>query len=337
MINFFGNVCLIIALCASLIQTLGVVPHAIARLGRPACQTAALFTFGAFFTICFGFLTYNPSMQVVLQNSLISDPWYVRLSGVWNNHVTLMLLWSTLFSGFGSLYVLRSKNRNIDHLSRPVIGVQGFIQSGFLLYMVVFLSPFQVLDKPLVVDFSNVEFSVNVHQLFIYAGYMLISIVYALVIGILIEGKRVALLKYEAMPWIIPSWTLIFIGSTLGIMQEYFALGEFYVDLTKLHYEAVLTLALMTLLFAMIPYIEANRVIKKVVLLWGIVVFFQALFGSLLNQSVSLLHPDLKITDLPETKFLFIFLGLGVGFSLMIYMGRVLRSLRKNKEIDLNV
>lgn len=334
MINFFGHICLIIALCASLIQTLGVVPHHIARLGRPACQTAALFTFGAFFTICFAFLTHNPTMLVVIKNSSLSDPWYIRLSGVWNNHVTVMLLWAMLFSGFGSLYVLRSKNRNIDYLSRPVIGVQGFIQSGFLLYMVVFLSPFALVKEPLLIDFSKVVFSANVYKLFIHAGYMLISIVYALVIGILIEGKRVALLKNEAMPWILPSWLLLFVGSTFGIIQEYVVLGHFDVDLTKLHYGAVVTLALMTTLLIMIPYIEANRVIKKAVLLGGIVVFFQGLFGSLINQRVSLLQPHLKITDLPETKFLFIFLGLGVGFSLMIYMGRVLRSLRKNKDVS---
>lgn len=329
MINFFGHVCLIIALCASLIQTLGVVPHAIARLGRPACQTAALFTFAAFFTVCFSFLMYTPTMQVVLENSLVSDPWYIRLSGVWNNHITVMLLWATLFSGFGSLYVLRSKNRNIDHLSRPVIGVTGFIQSGLLLYMVVFLSPFAVVEKPVVSDFSNVVFATNAYKLFVYAGYMLISIVYALVIGILIEGKRVALLKYEAMPWIIPSWILLFIGSTYGIVQEYMTLGALEFNLAKVYYQAVLTLAFMTLLLALIPYIERNRFIKKIVLLFGILVFFHGVFGSLWFQQVSLLHPELKIIDLPEAKFLFMFLGLGVSFSLMIYMGRVFRSLRK--------
>jgi cytochrome c-type biogenesis protein CcmF len=315
MINFFGQICLIIALITSLIQTLGIVPHHIARLGRPACQTTALFTLSAFITLCIGFLLHYPTLLVVVNNSIASDPWYLRLSGVWNNHVA----------------IIRSKHRNIDHLSRPVIGVQGFIQSGFLLYLVVFLSPFEGIKSPVAVDLNNIAFMLNLHHLLIYAAYMLISIVYALVIGVLIEGKRVVLLVKEALPWLIPSWVLLVLGSTWGIVQGYLKNKQLVIPYGTVEYESLITLVLMTVLLLLIRYIEQSRIVKKLVLLVGILVFFQGMFGSLINQPVSLLMPQLRVQSLSEAKFLFLFIGLGVSASLMIYFGRVVRSLRKNK------
>jgi cytochrome c-type biogenesis protein CcmF len=331
MINFFGQICLIIALITSLIQTLGIVPHHIARLGRPACQTTALFTLSAFITLCIGFLLHYPTLLVVVNNSIASDPWYLRLSGVWNNHVAIMVVWMTFFSCFSSLYVIRSKHRNIDHLSRPVIGVQGFIQSGFLLYLVVFLSPFEGIKSPVAVDLNNIAFMLNLHHLLIYAAYMLISIVYALVIGVLIEGKRVVLLVKEALPWLIPSWVLLVLGSTWGIVQGYLKNKQLVIPYGTVEYESLITLVLMTVLLLLIRYIEQSRIVKKLVLLVGILVFFQGMFGSLINQPVSLLMPQLRVQSLSEAKFLFLFIGLGVSASLMIYFGRVVRSLRKNK------
>lgn len=330
MINFFGHICLIIALITSLVQTVGVVPHQIARLGRPACQTTALFTVSAFVTLCIGFLLRSPSLLVVVNNSVASDVWYMRLSGVWNNHVSLMLVWMTLFSCFGSLYVVRSKHRNIDHLSRPVIGVQGFIQSGFLLYMVAFLSPFEVVTPNKIAQYVGVD-SLNLHHLLIHAAYMLISIVYALVIGILIEGKRVSLLAEEALPWLKPSWILLAVSSVWSMMQGYLHTGAFKIVSNSIEYQSLVSLGLMTLLLLLLCYVDRNRLIKKLVLLVGIVVFFQGMFGSLMHQKANSVKQSINVQDLPEAKFLFLFIAIGISLSLMIYMGRVLRSIRKNR------
>ncbi|MDP3936230.1 MAG: hypothetical protein Q8Q56_04520 [Alphaproteobacteria bacterium] len=334
MINFFGHICLVIALITSLIQTLGVVPHQIARLGRPACQTTALFTLSAFVTLCIGFILHSPTLLVVLNNSSSLSPWYVRLSGIWNNHISLMLVWMMMFSCFSSLYVIRSKNRNIDYLSRPVIGVQGFIQSGFLLYMVAFLSPFE-LAKSHGLENAHGIFLLNLHHLLIYAAYMLISIVYALVIGILIEGKRVGLLSKEALPWLQPSWVLLAIGSVWGIIQAYVSNGKIVLKYGTVEYESLITLGLMTTLLLLLRYVDRSRIIKKLILLVGIVVFFQGLFGSLIHQHVKFSAESLMVKDLPEAKFLFLFIGIGICLSLMIYTGRVIRSLRKHK-LDLS-
>jgi len=330
MINFFGHICLIIALITSLIQTVGIVPHHIARLGRPACQTTALFTLSAFVTLCVGFVIHSPTLSIVLSNSLASDPWYIRLSGAWNNHVSLMLVWMTFFSCFSSLYVIRSKNRNIDHLSRPVIGVQGFIQSGFLLYMVAFLSPFSPAKSDSMLEITHATAAFNLHHLLIYAAYMLISIVYALIIGILIEGKRVQLLLKEALPWLKPGWLLLVVGVILGMFETYGRYDHLLLRRGSVEYEAMLTLGLMTILMLLLRYIERSRIVKKLVLLVGILVFFQGLFGSLMNQHVEPLISNLRVQELPQAKFLFLFIGLGVSLSLMIYIGRVIRSLRKN-------
>lgn len=331
MINFFGHICLVIALITSLIQTLGIVPHSIARLGRPACQTTALFTFTAFATLCVGFIIHTPTLLVVVNNSLSANPWYISLSGMWNNHISLMLVWMTLFSSFSSLYVIRSKKRNIDHLSRPVIGVQGFIQSGFLLYMVAFLSPFEAVREP-VIENASIVYYMNFHHLLVYAAYMLISIVYALVIGILIEGKRVSLLNNEALPWLQPSWMLLAIGSIWGIVHRYLNNGTIPFTYGTIEYDSIITLGLMTLLLVLLKYTEWGRIVKKLILLVGILVFFQGMFGSLVHQHVTSSLPDIKVRDLPEAKFLFLFIGIGVSLSLMIYMGRVIRSFRKYKE-----
>lgn len=335
MINFFGHICLIIALITSLIQTVGVIPHSIARLGRPACQTTALFTVSAFITLCIGFLVHTPSILVVVNNSVASDVWYMRLSGLWNNHVSLMLVWMTLFSCFGSLYVVRSKHRNIDYLSRPVIGVQGFVQSGFLLYMVAFLSPFEIATAAKVSRQINVG-ALNLHHVLIHAAYMLISIVYALVIGILIEGKRVSLLVEEALPWLKPSWVLLALGSVWGIIQGYIRTGTLNLVSKSIEYHSLLSLALMTVLLLLLRYVDRSRLIKKLVLLVGILVFFQGIFGSLMQQNANSQKKIINVLELPEAKFLFLFISIGICLSLMIYMGRVLRSIRKNRHEQSN-
>ena len=235
-----------------------------------------------------------------------------------------------MFSCFSSLYVIRSKHRNIDFLSRPVIGVQGFIQSGFLLYMVAFLSPFELAKTPVIAAVHGVFF-LNLHHVLIYAAYMLISIVYALVIGILIEGKRVGLLSKEALPWLQPSWVLLAIGSVWGIVQGYISNGKIVLKYGTVEYESIFTLGLMTTLLLLLKYVDRSRIIKKLILLVGIVVFFQGLFGSLIHQHVKSSSSSLMVKDLPEAKFLFLFIGLGISLSLMIYTGRVIRSLRKHK------
>ena len=70
---------------------------------------------------------------------------------------------------------------------------------------------------------------------------------------------------------------------------------------------------------------------KKLILLVGILVFFQGLFGSLIHQPVNSSSGKLKVWNLSEAKFLFLFIGIGVSLSLMIYTGRLIRSFRKYK------
>jgi hypothetical protein len=211
-----------------------------------------------------------------------------------------------------------------------VIGVQGFIQSGFLLYMVAFLSPFEAA-KTMVIENASVVYYMNVHHLLIYAAYMLISIVYALVIGILIEGKRVSLLNKEAMPWLKPSWILLAVGSVWGIIHRYLNNAQIPLKYGTIEYDSLITLGLMTILLVLLKYVQWGRIMKKLILLVGILVFFQGLFGSLIHQPVNSSSGQLKVWNLSEAKFLFLFIGIGVSLSLMIYTGRLIRSFRKYK------
>ncbi len=323
---FFGQICLKIALVSSLIQTLGVVPHPIAKLARPACQTTALFMISAFITLLVCMIQYDTKLLIVATSAFAQDPWYVRISGLWNVHSGIVTIWMTLLALFSSIYVIISKKQEEDKLSRPAIGIQGFLQSGFLLYMLLLASPFETNKLHILLVHSVTQ--TYWYHLFFYAGYMLISVAYALCIGVLIEGKAVSLLLSKAIPWLRMGWICLAIGIFFTLLTNLFKTYIVTFDIAE--GIALMTIIALSALITILPKIEEDRFIKKFVLLIDIALFFAALVGSLWFQRKNLIS-TVYIRDTEQSKFLFIFLGTFMVFSLLIYIQRVIRSLRKNR------
>jgi cytochrome c-type biogenesis protein CcmF len=323
---FFGLICLKIAFLSSLIQTLGVVPHPVAKLARPACQTTALFMISAFFTLVISMIKYDTNLLIVAGSAFSGDPWYVRVSGLWNVHVGIIMIWMTLLALFSSFYVIISKKQVEDRLSRPAIGIQGFLQSGFLLYMILFVSPFETNKVGLLLRSAVIE--THWHHLFFYAGYMLISVAYALCIGVLIEGKPVSLLLSKAVPWLSMGWISLALGVVFTLISS--LLKTYLITFNITEGIALIALIMLTALITMLPKIEEDRFIKKFVLLVDIALFFLALVGSLWFQTKNLVFRT-YVRDSERSRFLFIFLAVVFLFSLVVYLQRVMRSLRKNR------
>jgi cytochrome c-type biogenesis protein CcmF len=321
---FFGQLCIKIAFIASLIQTLGVVPGSIAKLARPACQTTALFLCAAFLTLVISIFRNDTSILLVGVSSFVSDPWYVRISGLWNVHLGIVLLWSTLLALFSSFYVIVSKRKSSDGVSRPTIGIQGFMLSGFLLYMIVYSSPFEPnLNNSTLLSKIAITYW---HNLFFFIGYMLLSVAYALCIGILIEGKATSILLEEATPWLRLGWFSLATGLLLTLMSRVISGGALLLEIQEVI--ALIVLIALTSLLFMLPKIEEDRVIKKAVLLIDILLFFTGILGSLWYQKINLKTQTI-LGNAPSSHFLFVCFGVIFLFSAVIYAQRVIRSIKK--------
>lgn len=331
MIDFFGNFCLSIALGMSLIQTLGIVPNHIARLARPACQTSTLFIISAFGTLFYALITYDTSLKIVWENVGNNFSLIERLASLWQQHSGIMMLWATFFSIFSSLYIVVTRKNTPDTLSRPVIGVLGFFQVGLVLYLLLFVSPFVKGTAPpqaLVLKTASLTW----HHPILYMSYMLIAIVYALVMGVLLEGKRVATLSRTAQPWVLAAWGALFLGIFVGLLLKKNNLGSALDGWTKIDKASYVTFILLTILVPLLKFAEQNRFMKKVGFFVGILVFYQTIIGNLKIQPVSLANMDLLIVNDPKSKFLFLFLFVSISFCTMLYVSRILRSIRKPAE-----
>ena len=199
---------------------------------RRAAGLSALVAFGAmtfaFATLVVAFATSDFSVQLVAANSHTLKPFVYKIAGTWGNHEGSMALWCLVGIGFGAVAAkLMSTGRPV--FEARALGVQGLLNAGALLYLLLASSPFTRLDpaplqgaglNPLLQDPA-----LAAHPPMLYLGYVGYSFVFALAAAGLIEGRIDRVWARTARLWALAAFMPLTLGIALGSYWAYYELG----------------------------------------------------------------------------------------------------------------
>lgn len=329
MIPEIGHYALVLALLLAILQ--GTLPLAGAARRRVAWMEAgsmaaygqlALVTL-AFLALMWAYIVSDFSVLNVVQNSHSQKPMLYKVAGVWGNHEGSMLLWVLMLALFGA--AIAGFGRNIPPtLKARVLGVQGLIGVGFLLFILVTSNPFIRLDvappdgndlNPLLQD-PGLAF----HPPFLYLGYVGFSVAFSFAIGALIEGRVDPAWGRWVRPWTLVAWSALTLGIAMGSWWAYYELGWggwWYWDPVE-NASLMPWLAGTALLHSAIV-VEKRDALKTWTVLLAILTFSLSLMGTFLVRSGVLTSVHAFAVDPQRGVAILALLTLATGGGLLLF------------------
>ncbi len=318
MIPELGLFMLILALLVSIVQAMGVYERFAPLAPRAAFVQFGLVA-GSFLALTYSYIVTDLSVANVIANSHSLKPLIYRIAGVWGNHEGSILLWILVLAGFGAFVAV--KDRTDPAFTAKVLGVQGMIGAGFILFALLASDPFERVGLP-PVDGRGLnpvlqDPALAIHPPLLYGGYVGFSVAFSYAAAALLAGKFDAEIVSRLRLWVILAWTSLSAGIALGSWWAYYELGwggwwfwdpvENASLMPWLSGTALLHSAIVT---------QHRQVLKRWTLLLAILTFGLSLLGTFLVRSGVLTSVHAFATD--PMRGLFI-LGL-----LMVYTGGAL-------------
>ncbi len=236
MSSLLGNVALIVGLllqAAGLVAVLAgvrlgsVVGMRLARWAMPAVWLA--FTLAGL-ALTGALLDGDFSISYVARYTERALPTGYKLAALWAGQEGSLLLWAWLIAGLGSLWAAFAWQRN-DRQHTIAAGVLVGISVFFTVLMlyVPAASPFtaaaQVLEdgqglNPLLQDPAMIA-----HPPFLFLGYAGFAVPFAIMLGVLGEGRRDNVWVVSVRRWTLAAWMFLTVGIILGAWWAYIELG----------------------------------------------------------------------------------------------------------------
>jgi cytochrome c-type biogenesis protein CcmF len=332
MIPEIGHFALILALLISVVQA--ALPIAGAARGdrvwmavaRPAARGQAFFVTLAYLCLVASFVNNDFSVLNVATNSNSQLPLQYRIAASWGSHEGSMLLWVLMLSWWTFAVAQFSKHLPDEMVAR-VIGVQGFVSVGFLLFMLTTSDPFDRLFppapdgrdlNPLLQDPGMVF-----HPPMLYMGYVGFSIAFAFAIAALLGGKLDAAWARWSRPWTTLAWCFLTIGIALGSWWAYYELGWggwWFWD--PVENASFMPWLVGTALIHSLAVTEKRGSFKSWTVLLAISTFSLSLLGTFLVRSGVLTSVHAFATDPRRGVFILGFLVVVIGASLALFAWR---------------
>jgi cytochrome c-type biogenesis protein CcmF len=328
----FGQLCLILALCLATAQAF--FPLTGAALNRPAWIAVAVpaaagqfvFILGAFACLAWSFLNNDFSVMYVASNSNTSLPAVYRFAAVWGGHEGSLLLWVTLLA-IWTLAVAAASRRLPTLVVARVLGVMGFVSSGFLLFILVTSNPFLRL-YPAPFDGNDLnpllqDPAMAMHPPILYTGYVGFSVAFAFAVAAMLSGKIDQEWARWARPWTTAAWTFLTIGIALGSWWAYYELGWggwWFWD--PVENASFMPWLVGTALIHSLAVAEKRGLFKGVTLLLAVGAFSLSLIGTFLVRSGVLVSVHAFASDPARGLFILAYLGVVVGTALGLYAWR---------------
>ena len=339
MIVELGHVALIIALCIAVIQTVFPIVGA-ARLdpawmalARPAARAQLLFLVVAFCSLIYAFVNNDFSVVYVAANSNSALPVAYQISAVWGAHEGSLLLW-VLILGLWTVAVSYFSDNLPEAFAARVIGVMGFISTGFLMFTLMTSNPFRrqlpVAEgadlNPLLQDLGLI-----IHPPVLYAGYVGFAVAFGFAIAALLDGRLDATWARWSRPWTIMAWMFLTLGIALGSWWAYYELGWggwWFWD--PVENASFMPWLVGTALIHSLAATEKRGVFRNWTVLLAICAFSLSLLGTFLVRSGVLTSVHAFANDPERGVFILCFLGIVIGGSLTLYAWRAPAVLRGN-------
>jgi len=229
-----GHYALVLALALALVNA--IVPIWGARRNDASLMavapSAAIMTFVliayAFCALTYAHLVSDFSVLNVVENSHSAKPLVYKISGVWGNHEGSMLLWVLILAIFGAAVAIFSRGMP-DDLRANVLGVQSWIGSAFLLFILLTSNPFARLAQPPAEgqDLNPLlqDPGLAIHPPLLYLGYVGLSITFSFAAAALISGRIDASWARYVRPWTLIAWVFLTLGIAMGSYWAYYTLG----------------------------------------------------------------------------------------------------------------
>ena len=332
MIPEIGNFALILALLLATAQA--VLPIAGAARGdrtwmavaRPAARGQAFFVTLAFGCQLYSFITNDFSVVNVASNSNSQLPLPYRIAAGWGSHEGSLLLWVLMLAWWTVAVSVFSRRLPDDMLAR-VIGVQGVIAIGFLLFMLLTSNPFDRLFPP-AADGRDLnpllqDPGMVIHPPMLYMGYVGFSVAFSFAIAALLGGKLDAAWARWSRPWTTVAWCFLTLGIMLGSWWAYYELGWggwWFWD--PVENASFLPWLVGTALIHSLAATEKRGGFRSWTVLLAICAFSLSLLGTFLVRSGILTSVHAFATDPKRGVFILAFLVFVIGTSLALFAWR---------------
>lgn len=329
MIVELGHFALVLALFLALAQS--VVPIIGARRNDSRLMASADWSATTVFVlIAFSFaaLTHahvvsDFSVANVWENSHTLKPLLYKYTGVWGNHEGSMLLWVLILGIFSAAVAVFGRNLPAQ-LKANVLGVQGWVLTAFLAFILITSNPFLRLSpapfegkdlNPVLQDIG-----LAVHPPMLYLGYVGFSVTFAFAIAAMLSGRIDAAWARWVRPWALAAWVFLTIGIAMGSYWAYYELGwGGYWFWDPVENASFIPWLSGTALLHSALVMEKREALKVWTVLLAIITFSMSLLGTFLVRSGVLTSVHAFATDPERGIFILAILVLFIGGSLFLF------------------
>ncbi len=280
--------------------------------------------FLALFCLMLAFLRYDFTLLSVYNNANLSLPWWYRLGATWGHHEGSLLLWCALLAAWIASVALfpRSLSQNTHRL---VLQMLAFIESGFLLFLLLTSSPFTRFFPSDAVPAQTLtpilqDPGLMFHPPMLYLGYVGFAVGFAYAIAALIEGKLDRQWCISLRLWVGLSWAFLTLGIVLGSWWAYRELGWggwWFWD--PVENASLMPWLCATALMHSLIVTEKQNAFKAWVIVLALLCFALSLLGTFLVRSGVLVSVHAFANDPSRGSFLLLFLASLWAGSLILY------------------
>ena len=324
-----GHFALVLALALSLIQS--VLPVYGAHRGDERLMaTANLTSVAAFFMLAVSFaslthayVTSDFSVANVFENSHTLKPLLYKYTGVWGNHEGSMLLWVLILGFFAALVSIFGRNLP-PQLKANVLGVQAWVLTAFLLFILITSNPFlRLQDVPFEGrDLNPIlqDIGLAVHPPMLYLGYVGFSVTFSFAVAAMLSGRIDAAWARWVRPWALIAWIFLTAGIAMGSYWAYYELGWggwwFWDPVENASFIPWLS---GTALLHSALVMEKRDALKIWTILLALITFSMSLLGTFLVRSGVLTSVHAFATDPARGVFILAILMVFIGGSLTLF------------------
>ncbi|MCV2217771.1 heme lyase CcmF/NrfE family subunit [Thauera sp. Sel9] len=332
MIPELGHFALVLALVLALVQA--IVPMigasrnrlALMAVGRPAAQGQFFFILFSYACLTWAFIQSDFSVQLAAANSHSATPLMYKITGVWGNHEGSLLLWAMSLSLWTVAVTVFSRNLPDAFVAR-VLGVLGWVSTGFLSFLLVTSNPFERL-LPAVPDGRDLnpllqDPGMIIHPPLLYMGYVGFSVAFAFAIAALLSGRLDAAWARWSRPWTTVAWVFLTAGIAIGSGWAYYELGWggwWFWD--PVENASFMPWLLGTALMHSLAVTEKRGAFRSWTVLLAISAFSLSLLGTFIVRSGVITSVHAFATDPKRGLFILALLVIVIGVSLLLYAWR---------------
>lgn len=329
-----------LAILLMVIPVIGLQTHrpAMVKSVKPLACFLFLLVLFASLILVYCLVVNDFSVKYIAQNSNSHLPVYYRIAAAWGAHEGSLLLWSFLLCCW-TLGVALSPRKVDEKATAYVLAVMGFVNLGFLLFIVFTSNPFARTLPYIPIDGQDLnpllqDIGLIFHPPLLYMGYVGFSVAFAFSIAALFCGRFDTRWIRWFRPWVLLAWIFLTLGILLGSYWAYRELGWggwWFWD--PVENSSLMPWLTGTALLHSLSVAEKRGNFKIWTLLLSIITFSLCLIGTFLVRSGILVSVHAFSSDPSRGLFILFYLVLVIGGSLLLFAlrgGKIKNNLQGN-------